>query len=64
LGLKRLRTIVVAMGDLPVIAIGGITQVRVREVRQTGASGIAAIRAFWDDGEPAVAARRMREWML
>jgi thiamine-phosphate diphosphorylase len=64
LGLKRLRAIVVAMGDLPVIAIGGITQVRVREVRQTGAYGIAAIRAFWDDGEPAEAARRMREWML
>jgi thiamine-phosphate diphosphorylase len=64
LGLKQLRAIVAAMGDLPVIAIGGITQERVREVRQTGAYGIAAIRSFWDDGEPAEAARRMREWML
>jgi len=35
----------------------------VREVRGAGAYGVAAIRALWDDAEPAAAARRMREWM-
>jgi thiamine-phosphate pyrophosphorylase len=63
LGLVKLRQIAAAAGDLPVIAIGGITADRVREVRGSGAYGVAAIRALWDDVEPAVAARRMREWM-
>jgi thiamine-phosphate pyrophosphorylase len=64
LGLERLGAIVAAMGNLPVIAIGGISVDRVREVRGTGAHGIAAIRAFWDNAEPAEAVRRMREWTL
>jgi len=63
LGLERLRAIASAVDGLPVIAIGGITADRVREVRNSGAYGVAAIRALWDDVEPAVAARRMREWM-
>ncbi len=63
LGLATLRQIVSAAAELPVIAIGGITVERVREVRGTGAYGVAAIRALWDDAEPAAAARRMREWM-
>ena len=64
LGLKGLQTIAAASDGLPVIAIGGITADRVREVKSSGAYGIAAIRALWDDAEPAAAARRMREWML
>ncbi len=63
LGLAQLRQIVAAAGEVPVIAIGGITAERVRAVRSSGAFGVAAIRALWDDAEPAVAARRMREWM-
>jgi thiamine-phosphate diphosphorylase len=63
LGLQHLQAIVAAVHGLPVIAIGGITAERVREVRHSGAYGVAAIRALWDDGEPAEAARRMREWM-
>jgi thiamine-phosphate pyrophosphorylase len=63
LGLKGLQAIVAVAGELPVIAIGGITAERVRDVRGSGAYGVAAIRAFWDDAEPAEAARRMREWM-
>ena len=63
LGPERLHAIVIAMGDLPVIAIGGITADRIGTVRKAGAYGFAAIRAFWDDAEPAEAARRMREWM-
>ena len=63
LGLERLQAIASAVDGLPVIAIGGITADRVREVRDSGAYGVAAIRALWDDVEPAEAARRMREWM-
>ena len=64
LGLQRLTAIAAAVDGLPVIAIGGITADRVREVRKSGAYGVAAIRALWDDVEPVEAARRMREWML
>jgi thiamine-phosphate diphosphorylase len=63
LGLERLQAIASAVDGLPVIAIGGITADRVRDVKQSGAYGVAAIRALWDDVEPAEAARRMREWM-
>ena len=63
LGLERLQAIASAVDGLPVIAIGGITADRGREVRNSGAYGVAAIRALWDDVEPAEAARRMREWM-
>ena len=61
LGLEQLRKIATAAGDVPVIAIGGITVNRVGDVRTSGAYGIAAIRAFWDDAEPAQTVRRMRE---
>ena len=64
LGLEQLKRIVEVAGDLPVIAIGGITAERVPAVRTSGAYGVAAIRAFWDDADPAAAARRMRAWML
>lgn len=66
LGLKRLEAIAVAMGDLPVIAIGGITADRVRggAIRKAGAYGIAAIRAFWDAGDAAEAVRLMREELV
>jgi len=64
LGVAQLRKIAMAAGDLPVIAIGGITVNRVREVRNSGAYGIAAIRAFWDDAEPELTVRRMREELV
>ncbi len=64
LGLKRLEAIAVAMGDLPVIAIGGITADRVRIIRKAGAYGIAAIRALWDAGDAAEAVRLMREELV
>jgi len=63
LGLERLQSIAAAVDGLPVIAIGGVSADRVREVRKSGVYGVAAIRALWDDVEPAEAARRMREWM-
>lgn len=57
LGLDALR--VVARLGLPVVAIGGVTVDRVREIRHAGAWGVAAIRALWEAAEPEAAARRM-----
>ena len=57
LGLGQLSDIVTI--GLPVIAIGGITADRVREVRATGAYGVAAIRALWDATDPAATAAMM-----
>ncbi len=45
-----------AKTGLPVIAIGGITADRAREVRQAGAYGVAAISAAWNAEDPATAA--------
>lgn len=46
-----------AEGAAPVIAIGGITPDLTGEVVAAGAWGVAAIRALWDAGDPAAAAR-------
>ena len=64
LGIAGLQRLVAAAQEIPVIAIGGITLECVRDIKAAGAHGVAAIRALWDDAEPAEAARRMREWML
>ncbi len=45
-----------AATSLPVIAIGGLTPSRAREVVEAGAWGVAAIRALWDAADPAAAA--------
>ena len=59
-GLERLRT--VARGvRVPVVAIGGITPERVREVRAAGATGVAAIAAILDTPSPADATKRFLE---
>jgi thiamine-phosphate pyrophosphorylase len=59
MGAERLREI--ARLGLPVIAIGGLTPARAREVKAAGAHGVAAIRALWDAPEPGRAAREMLE---
>jgi thiamine-phosphate pyrophosphorylase len=59
LGLAPLREI--ARLGLPMLAIGGVTPERAREVRAAGAHGVAAIRALWDAAEPGAVARRMLE---
>ena len=49
---------------LPVIAIGGITPARAKEVRDAGAYGVAAIAALWRAGDPAAAALALlAPWM-
>jgi thiamine-phosphate diphosphorylase len=45
-----------ARTGLPVIAIGGVTAERARELRDAGAWGVAAVRALWDAADPAAAA--------
>ena len=59
IGTERLGEI--AHFGLPVIAIGGLTPARAREVKAAGAHGAAAIRALWDAPEPGRAAREMLE---
>lgn len=44
--------------EIPAIAIGGITAVRVRDVMATGAHGVAAV---WEDPDPPRAAREIAE---
>lgn len=43
----------------PVIAIGGVTAARCRELRDAGAHGVAAITALWDAPHPYQAARAL-----
>ncbi len=44
---------------LPVLALGGIRQDRIREVRSAGAAGIALISALLKSADPASAARSL-----
>lgn len=53
---------IVAAARVPVLAIGGVTESRVREVAATGAAGIAAIGLFMRQGiEPGCRATRLLE---
>lgn len=56
-GLARLEAVAAAL-RIPVIAIGGLTPARVREVRAAGAAGVAAVSAILDTDRPADATRR------
>jgi thiamine-phosphate pyrophosphorylase len=57
LGLDELRRAVA--GGIPVVAIGGITLKNASSVRDSGAWGVAAIRALWYSANPAEAVRQM-----
>jgi thiamine-phosphate pyrophosphorylase len=59
-GLERLATVARGL-RIPVVAIGGITPERVKEVRQAGARGVAVISAILAADSPADATRRFRE---
>jgi thiamine-phosphate pyrophosphorylase len=56
-GLARLSAVTRAVG-VPVIAIGGITPERVRDVRAAGAAGVAVISAILEADSPADATAR------
>jgi thiamine-phosphate pyrophosphorylase len=59
-GLERLATVARGL-RIPVIAIGGVTPERVREVRAAGARGVAVISAILAAESPAAATRRFIE---
>lgn len=56
-GLERLAEVARGL-RIPVIAIGGITPARVKEVREAGARGVAAISFILTADSPADATRR------
>ena len=56
-GLERLAEVARGL-RIPVIAIGGITPERVKEVREAGARGVAAISYILAADSPAAATRR------
>ncbi|HSD86511.1 MAG TPA: thiamine phosphate synthase [Kofleriaceae bacterium] len=56
-GLAALRAAVVAARDLPVVAIGGITPDKAREVYATGVASICAISAVNNAADVVAAAR-------
>jgi thiamine-phosphate pyrophosphorylase len=57
-GLDRLATVARGL-RIPVIAIGGITPARVKEVRAAGARGVAAISFILAADSPAAATREL-----
>ena len=59
-GLDKLARVATAV-KIPVIAIGGITPERVREVTRAGAHGVAVISAILTADSPAAATRRFLE---
>jgi thiamine-phosphate pyrophosphorylase len=58
-GLARLAEVAHAT-EVPVLAVGGITPGRVREVLRAGASGVAVIGAILDASDPAGAVAAFR----
>ncbi|MGH3414270.1 MAG: thiamine phosphate synthase [Marmoricola sp.] len=48
-----------ADGVLPLVAIGGITTGRAREVRVAGATGVAVLGGIWREPDPLAAAREL-----
>lgn len=59
-GLERLSEVSRA-SDVPVIAIGGITPARVREVLACGATGVAVMGAILSADDPARMVREFKE---
>jgi thiamine-phosphate pyrophosphorylase len=61
LGLSAFREIVDTAAGCPVWAVGGVTRDRIRDVKASGASGIAAIGAFLPPSNAADVGRHVRE---
>jgi len=56
-GIDALRRAVIAAGDIPVVAIGGITPTHARAIYATGAAAICAISAVNQASDVVAAAR-------
>ncbi len=61
IGLENLRKLVQLSGDVPKIAIGGITEENANSVMKTGVCGIAVSSAIMKSPNPCDAAKRLRE---
>ena len=61
-GRERLAEVTAAV-RIPVVAIGGITPERVRDVRAAGAAGVAVIAAILDTPSPGDATKRFLEML-
>lgn len=57
-GVERLNEVCCAV-EIPVIAIGGVTEENARECARAGAAGIAAIRLFQEESNEVVLAKRV-----
>jgi thiamine-phosphate pyrophosphorylase len=65
LGLDGLRAVRAAAGNVPLVAIGGITQANAREVIEAGADSVAVISALLSDPNfIPVATRNFLELLL
>lgn len=61
-GIEGLTSIVSA-ADAPVLAIGGVTIDRVREVRAAGGSGVAVLSSVWEASDPGrTVSEYLRAW--
>ena len=58
-GLEGLRAVREAIGEFPLVAIGGITRESAREVIQAGADSVAGISAFLSDSTAITKATRL-----
>lgn len=59
-GLARVRQWRQAVGDLPLVAIGGLTPERALAVREAGATSLAVITDFLTHAEPEM---RVKQWL-
>ena len=64
LGLEGLRAVRAVMRDLPLVAIGGITQANARDVIDAGADSVAVISALLCDPSDIPAATQKFFWLL
>ncbi|MDG6096937.1 thiamine phosphate synthase [Alteromonas sp. ZYF713] len=60
-GLARLRRYQQLSGDIPTVAIGGISQARFADVADTGVNGVAVVSAITGAADPLVAVNRLKE---
>ena len=60
MGPAGLKDILDAAGDVPIVAIGGITLERAPGIARTGVGGLAVVSAISQAADPFAAARRLR----
>lgn len=64
IGLSGLRDVVSAAGDLPVLGLGGVDATNAALCRQSGAAGVAVIRAVMSADDPRAATAAVFKMIL